>query len=78
MAKPKVGKTGKSRIMKALFGSALAGALVIVGVWASKEHWGIDIPAHVASALTTIATAIGVVIEELVVIIKQWRPRPIK
>ena len=80
MAKAKIGKPGKSRIMQALFGSALAGALVIVGVWAAKEYWGIDIPAHVASALTTIATVIGVVIEETVaiikVIIKEWHPRP--
>jgi hypothetical protein len=80
MAKTKIGKPGKSRLRQALFGSALAGALVTVGVWAAKEFWGIDIPAHVASALTTIGTVIGVVIEELVAIIvaiiKVWHPRP--
>ena len=56
----------KSPIMQALFGSALACALVIVGVWAAKEYWSVDIPAHVASAMTTIATVIGTVIEHLV------------
>src|SRR3954462_14881175 len=66
----------KSPIMQALFGSALACALVIVGVWAAKEYWSVDIPAHVASAMTTIATVIGTVIEHLVGFIKQWHPRP--
>jgi hypothetical protein len=76
MANEEPDKPGKSRIMQALFGSALAGALVIVGVWAAKEIWGIEIPPPVASALTTIATVIGTVIEGFVDIIKHWHPRP--
>src|SRR5258708_17124871 len=85
MGKRKTGKTdktSKSRLMKALFGAAMAGALVIVGVWAAKERWGVDIPNYLASALTTIVTgiltAIGVALEVLWAIIKQWHPRPIK
>jgi hypothetical protein len=75
MAKTKIGKPGKSRLMQALFGSALASALVVIGVWAAS-FWGIDVPHHVESALTVVANVIGIAFEELVGFLKHWHPRP--
>ena len=35
---------------------ALAGALTVIGGWALREFGGVDLPAEVASAVTTLLT----------------------
>jgi hypothetical protein len=68
--------------MKTLFGSAMAGALVVVAVSVAQKVWGIDISGQLAAALTTIFTgileAIGFAVVGLLNILKHWHLRPIK
>lgn len=46
------------RPLNKVIGGAFAGAVTIVLVWAVKQFAGVEAPAEVASAFTTITTAV--------------------
>lgn len=45
-----------TRVERKVTAGALAGAVTVIGGWALREFGGIDLPAEVASAVTTILT----------------------